>query len=132
MKIDMDGRKQLAAKLQAARKDVMVRLRKARVECAEDLLTTSIPFTPMSADVGAGELRRSGYADHVSLPDTSIVGFSDPKAPIVHERLAREDGSPIQYTTPGTQAKFLETPFLANRRRYANYMIDQAKRGLNV
>lgn len=132
MKVKVEGRKQLAAKLQSARKDVGVRLRKARVECAEDLLTTSIPVTPMSAEVGAGELRRSGYADHVSLPDTSIVGFSDPIAIYVHERLAREDGSPIQYTTSGTGPKFLEGPFLANRRRYANYMIDEARKGLNV
>lgn len=127
MKVDNAG---LARKLQRAADRTPDLVARARIESAEDLLAASLPRTPLSAkrypsDPVPGELRSSGYADHTSIPDASEVGFSAPRAYIVHQM--PED---FEFTTPGTGPKFLEGPFLERRAQYAKRMKDAAREGL--
>ena len=104
-------------------------------DAGEDLLRHALERTPMSAgtdeDGHAGALRRSGYADH-SVPGRVNVGFSSDIAYYVHEMGLEvyPERAPINWTTPGTGAKFLEAPFLANRKRYGEEIKEAARRGV--
>ena len=128
MKVTVEGRKELARKLIRAARDVDDELATRRRECAEDLNALSVPVTPLSvkrypSDPVPGELKLGAFVDHVSRPNTSIVGNSDPKAPFVHELgIEVHKGVDIDWSTPGTGAKFLSNPFKANEARYAAYM----------
>lgn len=133
MKVTMEGRARLAAKLKKASADVQTNVNRAVAEVGEDLLTVVMPGVPMSAGPDAGDLRRSGYVDH-SKPGIADVGFSAPHAVFVHE-MGEEGGvyperAPINWTTPGTGAKYLTGPFLLNRARYKDYIMDAARKGL--
>ena len=123
--------RKLAKKLRRAADDTPALVERARVEAAEDLLSVSLPRTPLSAkrypsDPVPGELRSTGYVDHVSIPDASEVGFSAEHARPVHDMPEDND-----FTTPGTGPRFLELPFLENRDRYAKHIIHAARRPLH-
>ena len=122
--------RRLAKKLHRAAEDTPDLVERERKLCAEDLLSVSLPRTPLSAkrypsDPVPGQLRASGYVDHETHPDASEVGFSAEYAPIVHDMPEDND-----FTTPGTGPRFLEQPFLENRRRYRDRMFDAARRPL--
>lgn len=133
MKVDTA---RLRRKLDAARENVPDAAQRAVRECAEDLLDTAMPGVPLSvkrypSDPAPGELRQSGYVDHDTHPDGSEVGFSAPYAYIVHELgIEFYKGYDINWSTPGTGAKYLEKPFVANKGRYAKYVKDEARRAL--
>ncbi len=120
MKIDVQGRKKLAAKLQQASRDVQSRVNRAVREVGEDALGKAIPRTPLEH----GALRQSGYVAH--RPGEAVVGFAKPYAVYVHEF---PPGT--TFTTPGTGNKFLTGPFLENRERYKKHILDAARKGLN-
>lgn len=133
MKISMDGRKSLSAKLKNSRRDVKSNLDRERKRSAEHLLSVSIPVTPMSAGENRGELRRSGFVDHALIRDSSLVGFSDPKSIYVHEmgETVYPERAPIDFTTPGTGARFLSGPFTEWKPVYRKNMIRAAKEAIH-
>lgn len=132
MKISVDGRKSLTAKLKNSRRDVKSNLDRERKRSAEHLLGVSLAVTPMSAGENRGELRRSGFVDHALLRDTSVVGFSDPKSAYVHEmgETVYPERAPIDWTTPGTGARFLSGPFAEWKPIYARNMLNAARKGI--
>jgi hypothetical protein len=97
-------------------------------ECGEDLRIKVTMRTPRAA--GGGRLRRSVYAQH--RPGSSEVGVSAPYAFYVHEMgiTVYPERAPINWTTSGTGAKYLERPFVENRARYAKRIMDAARDGL--
>lgn len=125
MKVTLEGRKQLAAKMKKAQADVTTRVNRAVAEVGEALLAEAIPGVPLEH----GELRQSGYVDH--RPGEAVVGFSAPHAVYAHEMgfSVRPEAAPINWTTPGTGAKFLTGPFLRNRERFANHIKSEARKG---
>lgn len=89
---------------------------------AEDLLSKSIPLTPREY----GDLRASGNVTplaHDANGPFLEVGFDSEYALAVHEMLGEE----IDWTTPGTGPKYLETPLEQNRARYVEYIKDGAR-----
>lgn len=61
--------------------------------------------------IDTGNLRGSAYVEVYSKRigrETAEIGYTAAYAAIVHERQERKDGSPIQFSAPGTGAKFLE------------------------
>lgn len=122
MKITVEGRKQLAAKLKRANRNAQDRMNRAVAEAGEDLLSKAMPGVPLEY----GELRQSAYVEH--SPGSAIVGFSAPHAIYVHEMPPAPETT---FTTPGTNSKYLTGPFLENRGRYADHIKDAARRGLN-
>jgi hypothetical protein len=126
VKVSVQGRKQLAAKIKAASSNVEDRVNRAVAVAGEDLLTVAMPGVPLDE----GPLRRSGYVEH--RPGVAVVGFSAPHAVYAHEMgFTVYEGREINWTTPGTGAKYLTRPFLENRERYAKDIKDAARRGLN-
>ncbi len=119
MKIDVQGRKKLAAKLRNAARDVQSRVNRAVREVGEDVLGKAIPRTPLEH----GPLRQSGYVAH--RPGEAVVGFAEKYSVWVHEMPDTN-----QFTTPGTHGKFLTGPFLENRERYKNHILKAARDGL--
>ena len=123
MKVDTA---RLKAKLEAARDGVPDAVQRARKEAADDLLDFAMPGVPLSvkrypSDPPPGELRSSGYVEHFS-PEASEVGFSAPYALIVHEM-----GPGTNWSTPGTGAKFLESPFAERKGLYVKRMREAAR-----
>lgn len=131
MRVEVEGRRDLRAKLVRSAAKVKTNVEKAVAEAGEDLLAKAITVTPLADHLG-GELRGTGYVDHQS--GEAIVGFSARYAVYVHEMgiTVYPERAPIHWTTPGTHAKFLTGPFLENRQRYSDYIKDAARRGLNV
>lgn len=119
MKIEIEGRKKLAAKLGRSRRDVKSNMDRERIRSAEHLLSVAIPVTPLES----GELRQSGFAEHDV--DTSIVGFAAEHAIYVHEMPDTNT-----YTIPGTSGKFLERPFSEWKPVYRRNIIAAAKEGI--
>lgn len=119
MKVTVEGRKHLTAKLERAQKNVTSAVNKAVAEVGESLLAAAIPLTPLEH----GPLRQSGYVAHA--PGEAVVGFSEPYAVYVHEMPPTN-----HFTTPGTGPKYLVGPLLENRERYVNHIKEAARRGL--
>jgi hypothetical protein len=133
LKVTLEGRKKLATKLAKTDKSVKREVNKAVAEVGEALLSEAMPNVPMSAEAGAGDLRRSGFVDH-SMPGTAVVGFSGRYAYWVHEMgiTVYPERAPINWTTPSTGAKYLEAPYLLNKKRYVEHITDAARKGLGV
>jgi hypothetical protein len=125
MKVSVEGRRRLEEKIDRVVEGVELNVNRAVAEAGEDLLRLAIPRTPMSA--GGGRLRQSGYVDH--SPGVAEVGFEAPYAVYVHEmgHTVYPDRE-VTWTTPGTEAKFLEGPFNENSARYAKHIKDAARR----
>lgn len=119
-----EGLSKLRSKLQRAGRSVESRIEQARKEAAEDLLERSIAVTPMET----GTLRASGFVEHDE--DSSTVGFGGPAAPYAVYPHEMVEGH-LNWTTPGTGAKYLERPYLENRDRYAADIKDAAKGALD-
>jgi hypothetical protein len=124
--IEVEGRKRLRAKQEKVAKSVRSNVYRAVAEVGEALLQEAMPGVPLEH----GELRQSGYVDHA--PGIADVGFSAPYAVYVHEMgiSVYPERAPINWTTPGTGAKFLTGPFLRNRDRYKSHIFDAARKGL--
>jgi len=96
-----------------------------------DLLNKSLAITPMSPlESGtSGNLRKSGKVENGvdSKGAFSKVSFGDSRVDYalkVHEVEAR------QYSEPGTQWKYLETPLKENSSKYLSDIAKATKRGL--
>ncbi len=131
MKVDT---RRLRRKLEAAQDIDPVR--RAVAECGEDLLGKSLPRTPKREN----ELRESGSSQPFESAHGPAVevGFDAPHAIPVHEMLDRTDegdtdagddpDGKINWTTPGTGAKYLEIPWNENKELYARYVKDAMRR----
>lgn len=117
IKITLEGRRRLAAKLSESVRRTDAGVNRAVAEAGEDLLAKTLPVTPLLT----GELRQSGFVDHA--PGEAVVGFSAPHALYVHEMPAH-----YNFTTPGTGPKYLQNTFSRERSRYVRH-IQQAARG---
>lgn len=111
----------LTRKLDAARRDLPDAVTRARVEVAEDLLAKASEIIP----VDEGTALASGGVDH--RENESEVSFGGGQAseyiwPLHEDLEARH--------APGKTAKFLSTPFVQNRDKYAKYIIDEGKAAL--
>ncbi len=69
MKVSVEGRNKLAAKLRKAASSVETNVNRAVAQVGEDLLGKAIPLAPLEH----GPLRQSGYVDH--SPGEAVVGF---------------------------------------------------------
>jgi hypothetical protein len=122
----VEGLDRLQAKLRRAETSVGSGVEKRVREAGEDLLSRSVPVTPLDEST----LRQSGNVQ----PQTGVfrdfggvyvtVGFDAEYGWAVHETLD------ANWSTPGTGGKFLESPFAENRDRYINFIKDGAIRGL--
>lgn len=121
MKVTVEGRKQLAAKLKKANRDVESRVHRAVAEVGEALLAEAMPGVPLEH----GELRQSGYVEH--SPGEAVVGFGASYAVYVHEMPPAPE---TNWTPPGTNSKYLTAPFLLNRERYKAHIVKAAKEAL--
>jgi hypothetical protein len=131
LKITLEGRKKLEAKMAKARRDVKSSVNRAVAEVGEDLLAKTMPKTPLSDHMG-GELRGTGYVDH-PRPGTALVGFGARYAGFVHEMgvAVYPERAPINWTTPGTGAKFLTGTLNENRALYGSHIKNAARRALD-
>lgn len=113
----VEGLGSLTRRLNRVERDVPRAARRARMESGEDLLTKTIPVTPLEC----GPLRESGYVEHAE--SESVVGFGGQAAGyaiFVHERLELRHAPP-------TRSKFLEATALENMDRYRAHIVNAAK-----
>jgi len=104
--------------------------RKATDENAQDLLSEAIPLTPFKT----GQLRESGKiiktkdSSEEYMQEVSFGGGQVNYAAAVHEMpTKRMTTSTINWSEPGTGAKFLEIPLNRNLGKYRQNIIDKAK-----
>lgn len=104
--------------------------RKATDENAQNLLSEAIPLTPFST----GQLRESGKViktkdnQNEYMQEVSFGGGQVNYAAAVHEMpTKRMKTSTINWSEPGTGAKFLERPLKANMDKYRQNIINKAK-----
>lgn len=103
----------LMTKFAAAAVAARIGTDRATNAAAEDLLTKTIPVTP----VEYGDLRGSGRVEKAGFGDYAVV-FGGPEAPYaiyVHERMD------LQHAAP-TKAKYLESTYLENKDNYLDFI----------
>lgn len=111
MSIEIEGLRELEAKLNKVLSESDTINHKALNDVALDLLGKSIELAP----IDKGDLRGSGSA---KINDNeAIVGFSEPYAVVQHEH--------TEYSHPrGGEAKYLEKPFRENINKYIKHIAD--------
>lgn len=127
MNLAVEGRETLIRKLDASRRNGIAGASRGIRLSGEDLLGKSINVTPLDE----GTLRQSGSVQ----PQTGVytdfggayvmVGYDTPYAHVVHSMPENTN-----WTTPGTQNKFLEAPFAENEHLYIGFIKEQAMAGI--
>lgn len=107
MRLDRKDLARLNRKLDAARNTATIEATVNR--CGEHLIQESVPLAP----IDEGNLRASGSSQSYDGPQGPgvEVGYDEEYALVQHERL--------DYHHDEGQAKYLEQPYLENKRRYA-------------
>jgi len=93
-------------------------------EIAKDIMDKSLAICP----VEFGDLKESNYVASAKTSDsyTVEIGYTDPRAPNIHENAGRE--RPYEHpTTPGTHWQFLLTPATEVENDIAQIVADKIK-----
>jgi hypothetical protein len=115
--VEITGVDKLIKRLMAMTPNVEKAVSKELVDVCLDLRGKSQQLAPV--DLGA--LQASAYHEVNGL--NGEVGYTEEYALRQHEEMG------YRHTYPG-QAKYLETPYKANKSRYEKALIDAAKKGL--
>jgi len=93
-------------------------------EIAKDIMDKSLSICPVDTE----ELKNSNYIASAKTADsyTVEIGYTDPRAPNVHENSARNHDY-INPTTPGTHWQFLLTPATEVENDIAQIVADKIK-----
>ena len=96
-------------------------------EIAKDIMDKSLAICPVDTE----ELKDSNYIASARTADsyTVEIGYTDPKAPNVHENSARNHDY-LNPTTPNTHWQFLLTPAIEIENEIAQIVANNIKQNL--